>query len=55
MMNQTTTVDPVCGMTIDTPTEPNTSHFHGVAYHFCSIECKKKFELAPEQWLAALS
>ena len=46
-MNEMTTKDPVCGMTVDP--EQALSHEHaGETYHFCSEHCRNKFAADPE-------
>jgi YHS domain-containing protein len=39
-------VDPVCGMTIDTAGAKSAVH-DGNVYYFCSQNCREKFEAAP--------
>ena len=45
-----TTIDPVCGMTVD----PKTSlqHVHqNKTYYFCALACQKLFAKSPETYL----
>ena len=44
-------VDPVCGMTVDPETSKHRSDYRGNTYHFCSADCRTKFEAAPHQYL----
>src|SRR6267143_1007745 len=44
-------VDPVCGMTADPETSKHRSDYRGNTYHFCSADCRTKFEAAPQQYL----
>lgn len=44
-------VDPVCGMTVD-PAKAKSSIADGVAYYFCSAQCREKFEAAPQTYLS---
>lgn len=46
-----TTVDPVCGMTVDPATTKHRLDHLGQTYHFCSEGCRTKFAAAPEQYL----
>ena len=40
-------VDPVCGEPV-TPEKAKPSVFRGEIFHFCSRECRERFEAAPE-------
>lgn len=44
--------DPVCGMMIDLKDAAAKVEYQGQTYYFCSIHCKKKFELEPEKYVA---
>ncbi len=48
-----TTIDPVCGMTVDPAKAAGTSDYRGKSYHFCSTGCKAKFDRAPGQYARA--
>lgn len=41
--------DPVCGMTVE-PAKAKSSLFQGVAYYFCSNNCREKFEAEPSKY-----
>ncbi len=43
----TTTVDPVCGMTVDVATARFVAEHDGVAYHFCAAGCQRAFQSDP--------
>src|SRR5258708_2456032 len=46
-----TTIDPVCGMTVD-PAKSRHRHSHAQrTYHFCSAGCRGKFAADPEKYL----
>lgn len=45
-------IDPVCGMKVDPAKAGPNSVFHGHTYYFCGPGCKKKFDAAPETYLA---
>ena len=45
-MNQ----DPVCKMEVNPQTAAGRSQYEGQTYHFCSQECKQKFDRNPEQY-----
>jgi Cu+-exporting ATPase len=42
--------DPVCGMQVDDQKSTAKSQFQGTNYHFCSDECKRKFDQQPQQY-----
>jgi len=44
-------LDPVCGMPID-PKTAGHSEVAGKTYYFCSEDCKKQFDTAPEKFAA---
>ena len=44
-------VDPVCGMSIET-VGARTFAYRGNVYHFCSQNCREKFEASPQTYLA---
>jgi YHS domain-containing protein len=43
--------DVVCNRRIDASTTAWTSRYHGEPYFFCSLECRERFELEPEDYL----
>ena len=43
-------VDPVCGMTVETAKAKSAVH-EGHVYHFCSQDCREKFEAVPASYL----
>ena len=46
-----TSVDPVCGMTVDAADAAGTVKFGGNAYHFCSQHCVVQFKADPDKFL----
>ena len=51
-MSGTAGIDPACGMMVDqgkSKTAGLTSDYKGKTYFFCSIECKKQFDTAPQR------
>ncbi len=44
-----TTLDPVCGMTVD-ESSPITSTYQGRTFHFCSQGCRSAFEKQPDKY-----
>jgi P-type Cu+ transporter len=46
-------VDPVCGMEIEESQAAAQSVYKGVAYSFCSEECRKTFEADPDEFLTS--
>ena len=49
------TIDPVCGMQVDTKLNKNTFQFKNQDYHFCCNGCKTKFKNNPELFLVPIS
>src|ERR1035437_6522831 len=43
--------DPVCGMQVDPAKAAGQSQYQGLTHSFCSLECKKKFDLNPAQYM----
>lgn len=39
--------DPVCGMDVKPETAAGKSEHQGQTFHFCSTECKRKFDQNP--------
>ncbi len=50
MSDETTAIDPVCGMTVDTATAEYRSFREGKPYYFCSAGCKVSFDKNPEKY-----
>ncbi len=53
LTEQTTAIDPVCGMTVNTATAEYRSFHDGKAYYFCSASCKVSFDKDPEKFIVA--
>ena len=53
MMNTMTAKDPVCGMTVKTASAAGRTEYKGESFYFCGAKCKEKFDLQPQQYLAA--
>ncbi len=47
-----TTVDPVCGMTVDPATAAGTITHNGTNYYFCSRHCVARFEADPGKYVS---
>ena len=47
MSENTSVIDPVCGMTVDSATAEYRSFHNGTAYYFCSAGCKENFDRDP--------
>lgn len=47
-----TVVDPVCGMRIARSAAVEHSQYAGHPYHFCSVECRKRFEANPKEFIS---
>lgn len=43
--------DIVCNKPLRNPTEMWVSRYHGQIYYFCSLVCRERFELEPEDYL----
>jgi P-type Cu+ transporter len=52
-MATTTTVDPVCGMTVNPETAAASREVDGVTYYFCSSHCAATFDADPARHTAA--
>jgi P-type Cu+ transporter len=46
------TIDPVCGMTVDPRHAPGSFEHRGQTYFFCALGCREKFKADPEKYLA---
>jgi len=46
-------IDPVCGMEVDEQSSAAQATQSGKTFHFCSEECKEKFQSNPEQYAEA--
>ena len=55
MIGTTVVKDPVCGMDIEIATAAGQTEHQGRTYYFCGTECKKKFDLNPEQYLGTVA
>ena len=49
-----TTVDPVCGMTVDPATASHHARHDGGEYFFCSARCREKFIADPAKFLSPI-
>ena len=49
--NAAMVIDPVCGMRVDPLAGKPTAEHGGVDYHFCSVDCRDKFQTDPERYL----
>lgn len=49
--NTKTTIDPVCGMEVDSATTSIRSTFDGKTYFFCADGCRLNFEKEPCKYL----
>jgi len=43
--------DPVCGMEVNAKAAPLTSEHLGRTFHFCSEQCRKLFDLHPNNYI----
>src|ERR1700737_4169017 len=51
-METTTTIDPVCGMTVDPAHAAATSPYDGETIFFCRKGCKAKFDADPKKYMS---
>jgi Cu+-exporting ATPase len=47
------TTDPVCGMGLNPEDVGEKSEYGGRTYHFCSAECRNKFDEEPAKYAGA--
>lgn len=47
-------IDPVCNMQVDPTNSPGTSEYQGKTYYFCSVGCKRRFDINPSQYVGKL-
>jgi uncharacterized protein len=52
MERQTSAIDPVCGMTVETERAEYRSFQTGETYYFCSAGCKESFDSDPGKYIA---
>jgi Cu+-exporting ATPase len=52
MERQTSAIDPVCGMTVETGRAEYRSFQNGETYYFCSAGCKATFDGDPGKYVA---
>jgi Cu+-exporting ATPase len=50
--NDDVTLDPVCGMEVDTAAAHWHSLYQGFEYFFCSAGCKERFDDDPDRFTA---
>ena len=48
-------VDPVCHMDLDPAKAGAKSDYQGTTYHFCSMDCKQKFDANPQQYVREMA
>ena len=46
-----TSVDPVCGMTVNQANAPATRSYSGIDYYFCNPGCASSFDADPEKYI----
>jgi Cu+-exporting ATPase len=49
----TSTIDPVCGMTVDPAKAAGTSTYKGETFYFCNAGCKQRFDADPQRYAPA--
>lgn len=53
MSTTATSLDPVCGMTVDHDSAAATAEHAGQTYYFCSRHCQKAFVAEPARYVPA--
>jgi xanthine dehydrogenase accessory factor len=51
VVEPTTAIDLVCGMTVDAVAENRPFEYGGVTYYFCAPGCRKAFEKDPDSFI----
>lgn len=51
MMERTSFIDPVCGMSVLPESAAATFEYNGETYYFCSVGCRERFAADPEPFL----
>ena len=51
MSEESTAIDPVCGMSVDTSSAEYQSVQDGQTYYFCAKGCKERFDKDPNRYL----
>src|SRR5581483_7453197 len=49
---ETSSLDPVCGMTVNPATAQASTEYQGRTYYFCCPSCLQKFQANPDRYLA---
>jgi Cu+-exporting ATPase len=47
----TYSLDPVCGIKLDEAKAAGRTGYAGAMYYFCSVDCQKKFEETPGEYI----
>ncbi len=47
------TIDPVCGMSVESTKASGQETFQGKTYFFCSTHCRDEFKKAPQKYTSA--
>jgi YHS domain-containing protein len=48
--NMATVIDPMCGMQLDEQQSAITSQYMNRTYYFCSLGCKRQFDVDPQRY-----
>ena len=51
IVEPTTAIDLVCGMTVEAAAENRPFEYEGVTYYFCAPGCRKAFEKDPDSFV----
>ena len=44
-------LDPVCKMQVNPASAAAQSDYEGQTFYFCSMDCKRKFDATPQQYI----
>jgi YHS domain-containing protein len=47
-------IDPVCGMKVTPDSAAAKDRFEGETFYFCSDDCKRKFEMQPDEYAKSI-
>jgi len=55
VVEASTSIDPVCGMTVTADAGSHPLDLHGTTYYFCCVGCHDRFTADPRRYLAAVA
>ena len=51
LVSAPSSIDPVCGMTVDPAHAAGSADYEGKTYYFCSTHCVQQFRADPQRYL----